>query len=142
MQTGLVRECRRANVRRLRVHRPIQYLGNKVAYLCQSLQAAVGQARVVHFQLQVWNDGGQVGVTRSLAQAIEGALHVTSTALHGGQRVGDCATRVVVTMDADRCIVTDVLFHCCNNVEHFVRKRSAVRVAQHQVRCAVDDCGL
>ena len=92
--------------------------------------------------MQVWNDGGQVGVTRSLAQAIEGALHVTSTALHGGQRVGNCATRVVMTMDADRCVVTNVLLHCCNNVEHFVRKRSAIRVAKHQVRCAVDDCGL
>ena len=37
VQTGLVCEGRRTNVRRLRVHWPVQYLGNKVAYLCQSL---------------------------------------------------------------------------------------------------------
>ena len=60
----------------------------------------VGQHRPVALELEVGDDGEEVGVAGALAVAVERALHVGGARVDGGQRVGHRAAGVVVAVDA------------------------------------------
>ena len=59
-----------------------------------------------------------------------------------GHRVGDGAAGVVVAVDADGDVGTDVGDHRGGGRLDLLRQRAAVRVAQHDVSGAADDRGL
>ena len=61
------------------------------------------------------------------------------TTVHCSKRVGYRATRVVVAMDTNDDVIANVSLHCANDVLHFKWQRATICVAQHQVRCAIDD---
>ena len=128
--------------RRLRVDRPVQGLGHVVADRGQPLDPPLGQTLVSHLQLQVRDDRRQVGVAGALPQPVERALHVTGTGFDRSDRVGDRTAGVVVAVDPDDRVVADVGLHVGDDLSDLVRQRATVRVAQHEVRGAVDDRGL
>ena len=55
----------------------------------------------VQLELEVGDDGDEVGVAGALAVAVDAALHVARPRGDGGQRVGHGAAAVVVGVDAD-----------------------------------------
>jgi hypothetical protein len=142
VEAGLVGEGRRADVRRLRVERPVEHLGDVVAHRGQALEPAGGQAVEAELELQVRDDGRQVGVARALAEAVEGALHLAHAGEHGGHGVGDGTARVVMAVDAERGVAADVTVHRGDDLADLVRQAAAVRVAQHEVRRPTDDGGF
>ena len=50
-------------------------------------------------ELEVGDDGDQVGIARALAVPVDAALHVGGTGIDGRHRVGDRAAGVVVAVD-------------------------------------------
>jgi hypothetical protein len=58
------------------------------------------QQRHTLLDLQVRDDGEDVGVAGALAVAVDGALHVRGAGVDGRHRVGDRAPGVVVAVDA------------------------------------------
>ncbi len=142
VQAGLVRERRRSDVRSLRVDGAVEGLRDVVTDRGQTLDAAVGQTGVAELELQVRDDRGEVGVAGALAQPVERALHVARAGLDGGHRVGDRAARVVVAVDPDHRVVTDVGLDVGDDPMDFARQGSTVGVAEHEVARAVDDRGL
>ena len=113
VQTGLVGERRRPDVRRLRVDRPVERLGDAVRHHGEPLHASLRQAHVVLLELQVGDDRREVGVAGALTEPVQRALDVAGAAPHRRHRVGDGAARVVVAVDADRDVAADVGVHRC-----------------------------
>ena len=134
VQSRLVREGRRPDVRRLRVHRPVEHLGDVVADGGEPLEAPLGEAAHAEFQLEVGDHRREVGVAGALAEAVERALHVAGAREHRRHRVGHRATRVVVAVDADQRVAAHVGAHVGDDLAHLVGQRPAVGVAQHDVR--------
>ena len=60
-----------------------------------------GSTLPVQLELEVGDDGDEVGVAGALAVAVDAALHVARPGGDGGQRVGHGAAAVVVGVDAD-----------------------------------------
>ena len=61
---------------------------------------------------------------------------------HRRHAVGYRAAGVVVAMDADDHVVTNVAMHGANDGLNLVWQRTAVGVAQHKVARTLDDCGF
>ncbi len=139
MQASLVGKSRCTNIWRLRIERTVQHFGNKIAHRSEALQSRFWQAIKSHLQLQVWNHGGEIGVSRSLTKTIQCSLYVTSTALHCSKRVGNCATRVIMAMDSDGCIGSDVSLYFAHDAHDIVGQRSTIGVTQHQMRRTAHD---
>src|SRR5437763_11680366 len=76
-------------------------LGDKAASGAQAREPLAADRGVAEFQLEVGDDGGEIGVAAALAVAVHTALDVRSARLDGGDTVGDRGIGVVVGMDAD-----------------------------------------
>ena len=129
VQTRLVGEGGRTDVRLTRVGRDVRELADRVGDARALPQPPVGEHRPGALELEVGDDGHQVGVAGALAVAVEGALHVRRTGVDGGQRVGDGATRVVVAVDAQPG--TGRLAYRVDDVGDLVGQHPAVGVAQY-----------
>ncbi len=79
---------------------------------------------------EVGYDGGQVGVARPLAVAVDAPLDVGGADRHAGQRVGHRAATVVVEVDPD--LGLEAVEHGAHDPLHLVGQGSAVGVAQDQ----------
>ena len=121
VQAGLVSERRRADIRSLGVDRTVERLGNVVTHGGQPFDATVGQAGVAELELQVRDHRGEVGVAGALTETVERALHVPGAGLDRGHRVGDRAAGVVVAVDADDGVVTDVRLDVGDDAMHVAR---------------------
>ena len=75
---------------------------------------------VAHLQDQRRDDGDQVGVTATFAEAVQGPLHVAHPGAHGGQRDGDGVAGVIVGVDAET-ITGNVFDDLCDDVLGLVR---------------------
>ncbi len=113
-----------------------------VAHRGEPLDATLRQALVAELELQVRDDRREVRVAGALAEAVERSLHMAGAGLDGRHRVGHGATGVVVAVDADDRVVADVGLDVGDDSTDLTRQRSAVGVAQHEMRCAVDDCSF
>jgi len=87
-----------------------------------------------HLELERGDDRGKVRVAGALAVAVHRALHVHAAGLDGDERIGYRAARVVVRVDAERHVEYER--HLAHDLQHLVRHRSAVRVAEHDRRGA------
>ena len=101
VQPGLVRERRRADVRLARGRREVGDLGDRVRDPGGVLEQPGREHLPVQLELEVGDDGDQVGVAGALAVAVDRALDVRRACVDGGQGVGDRAAGVVVAVDAD-----------------------------------------
>ncbi len=138
VQAGLVGERRGADVRRLRVERPVEHLGDVVADRGEPLDAPLRQALQPDLELQVGDHRGEVAVAGPFAEPVQRALHLASAGAHRGHRVGHRAAGVVMAVDADDHVVADVAVDLADDLLDLVGQRAAVGVAQHDVRRAVD----
>ncbi len=127
---------------RLRIDRPVERFGDVVAHGRQPLDAPVGQARVAELELQVGDHGGEVRVPGAFTEPVERPLDVAGSRGDRGHRVGDRAAGVVVAVDADDRVVTDVRLDVGDDTADLVGQGAAVGVAQHEVRRTVDDRGF
>ena len=111
VEARLVGERRRAHVRRLRVERPVEQLGDVVAHRRQPLEPSVRQHVEAHLQLEVRDHRREVGVAGALAEAVHASLHLARARPHRGHGVGDGAAGVVVAVDGDDDVVAEVRLH-------------------------------
>ena len=80
------------------------------------------KAGVVLLKLEIRDDRCEVGVASALTQTIQGALHVARTSSNCRHRVCDRASGVIMAVDSDRCIVTDVCIDLGHDVFNLVRQ--------------------
>ncbi len=139
VQSGLVRERRGPDIRSLGVEWTIQNLSNVIADRRETRQTTLRETRVSHLQLEIRDHGGEVGVSRALAETVQRALHVTHPCTHRCHGVGNRTTSVVVAMDSESRVGADVRTDGCDDVVHFVWQRSTVRVTHDEMRRAVHD---
>ena len=76
--------------------RHIGNLAHVAGKLGELLEALLGNARIVHFQLEVSNNGNQVHVSTPLSISIDCALYHLSPCLDCRQRIGQGEPAVVV----------------------------------------------
>ena len=138
VEAGLVGEGPGADVGRLRADRPVEQLGDVVADARQLGQPAVGEAAIAELQLEVADDRREVGVAGALADAGQRPLDVARSPGDGGHRVGHGAAGVVVAVDADRDVATDVGDDGGGRRFDLMRQRAAVGVAEHDMAGAAD----
>ena len=128
VQPGLVRERRRADVGLARGRRDVGDLGDGVRDAGRLVEQALRQHAAVQLELEVGDDGDEVGVAGALAVAVDAALHVARAGGDRGQRVGDGAAGVVVGVDADPG--AGRLDHVEHDVGDPVGQHAAVGVAE------------
>ena len=88
-------------------------------------------AFVPALELQIADDGGEVGVAAPLAEAQKGALHLLCARLHRLDGVRHRQPAVVVAVDGDDD-VGEALAHGAGDAVRFVREDAAVGIAQAQ----------
>ena len=101
MQAGLVRERARADVGLPAVRRHVGHLADGVRQPGRVAEPLGRDDLVAGLELEVRDDGEDVGVAGALAVAVHGALDVARAGLDRRQRVGDGAAGVVVAVDAE-----------------------------------------
>ena len=115
-------ECGGSNIWRLRIHRSVEGLCDAVRYRSEANETILREAGVVLLQLEVRDDRRQVCVACALTQTIQGALHVARTSSNCRHRVCDRASGVVMAVDSDRCIATDVCIDLGHDVFNLMRQ--------------------
>lgn len=90
-----------------------------------------GDAPDAHLQLQVGDQGAQVGVAAALPDAKQRPLDLAGTSLHGRQGAGDGAARVVVGVDGD-AVFREGGDDVAHSLLDLVGKASSPRLAQHE----------
>ena len=128
VQAGLVGERRAADVRLPRRRREVRDLGDRVRDPGRVGEQALRQHPLVQLELEVGDDGDEVGVAGALAVPVDRALHVRGAGVDGGQGVGDRAAGVVVAVDADPHL--GVLAHVVHDVGDPAGQHAAVGVAE------------
>ena len=129
-----MRERRGADVRLARGRRHVGDLRDGVGDPGRVAEPAGGEHLPTELDLEVGDDGEQVGVAGALAVAVDRALHVGGAGVDGREGVGHRTAGVVVAVDAD----ADArgLDHVVHDVRHPGRQHAAVGVAQGDDRGA------
>ena len=109
------------DVGRLRVERHVHQLGHVVRDGREPLQPVGGDGLDPHLQGEVRDDRGEVAVAGALAVAVDGALHLDGAAADAGERVGHAGAGVVVEVDGDADVATEVRDHLADDVLDLVR---------------------
>ena len=114
--------------------RQVGQFGDVPAHRSEAGQLLGTHGGVAQLQLQVGEDGRQVGVAAPLAVAVHAALHVRGAGFHGGDRVGHGQVGIVMRMDADHAV--EALAHFRHGVHQPEGDGAAVGVAEAQHRGA------
>ena len=125
--------------RRLRVDGPVQGLGHVVTHGRQPLDPTLGQTPYPIFSCRFGMTVDRLVLPVRSPRPLSVPCTCPSSGLDRSDRVGDRTPGVVVAVDADDRIVADVRLHVGDDLSDLVRQRAAVRVAQDEVRRAVDD---
>src|SRR5487761_2300855 len=104
MDAALVRKGAVADVRRMVVVLQVDDFRDKMSERSQFAQLFSADNLAVHLELQIGDDGGQVGIADAFTVTVDGALHLSASAAHGRQRIGYAATAVVVAVYAQRFV--------------------------------------
>ena len=128
VQAALVRERRRARVGMMVRHRQVARFGHELRHAGQVAQPLLAHARAAHLQLEVGDDGEQVGIAHAFAEPVHRALHLGYAGAHSGKRVRHSAARIVVAMDA-QLLAGQLARDRGHDGIHLVRQRAAVRLA-------------
>jgi hypothetical protein len=97
----LCAERTRADVRLLRVRWEIRQLLRETRYLREVAELLVAHHVQAHLQLQVADDGDDVGVAGALTPAVQARLHLRGAGADGDEGVRHGLVGVVVGVDAD-----------------------------------------
>ena len=100
--------------------------------LGEPLQVAGVQARQPHLQLEVGDDGAEVGVAAALAHAVDGPLDLAAPQFHRGDGVGHGQFRIVVGVDSQGGL-GETFLHRLDDLDQLAGQGAAVGVAQYQV---------
>src|SRR5271167_163215 len=99
-----MRERAAADVRLARERRDVGELVDQRRDLAHRLELRGRHAMVAELELEVRDDRDEVRVAASLAETVDGALHLRRARLYTGKRVGDRDFRIVVTVNSERTI--------------------------------------
>ena len=140
MLPALVGEGRGADVRCGVRRRHVGDLGDVAGDDGQAAELLLAHHRHPHLQLEVGDEGAEVGVARALAVAVGAALDMGRTGSDRRQGVGDGAAGVVVAVDPrHRAEAVDDL---CHHLLHVVWERSPAGVAEGDNLGAGLECRL
>jgi hypothetical protein len=131
MDAALVGEGGMAGVGLVIVVLQVGDFGDEARQTGQLAQAFVRQHRMAHLQLQIGQEGDQIGIADPLAVAVDGALHHRRAGTHRRQRIGHRAAAVVVAVHAEPHI-REARHHRAGDGLHLPGQLAAVGFAQHQ----------
>ena len=134
VHAALVGEGVAADVGRLLVVRHVGNVADRTGHRRQLLHPFRRNALETEFELQVGDDGAQIGIAAALANAVDGALHLGRARLHRHDRVGHRHFAIVVAVDADRH--REQRLDPGGDVENVAGERAAVGVTQTETVCA------
>jgi hypothetical protein len=83
---------------------------------------------MAHLQLEIRQNGAEVGVAAPLAIAIHTTLHVRCSGIHGGECIGDGDIGIVVSVNAD--YAGKPIPHQRDDFCNPMRQRAAIGVAE------------
>ena len=101
VRAALVGEGRGADPRTTRIGGEVGDAVDEAGQAGEALQRGRGDALPAELQLGARDDGGEVAVSGTLADAVDGTLDMGSTGFERGEGVGEAETGVVMRMDAD-----------------------------------------
>ena len=130
VHAAFVREGAVADERLIVAHRQIGQLGDEARDGGQGLQLLAADGGVAQLQLQIGDDGHDVGVAAALAVAVHAALHVGAAGFHRGDGIGHGDVAIVMRVDADDAV--EALANFRNHFDDAMRQIAAVGVAQAQ----------
>ena len=87
-------------------------------------------AGVSELELQIGEDGREVRVAATLAEAAERALHMRGAGADGGYGVGHGKAAVVMCVDADGAASAEAVYHRARGLRHLLREGPAIRLAK------------
>ena len=120
----------RAHEGLLRVRSDVDQLGDVVRHRGEQRQPVGWDGRHLELEREVGHHRGQVGISGTLAVAVDAPLHVGGAHRHPGQRVRHRAPAVVVEVHAD--LGLEAVDDAADDALDLVGQRASVRVAQHQ----------
>ena len=104
VDSAFVREGAAADVGLIVAHRQVGELGDKSRDSGQVHKLVAADGGVAEFQLEVRDDGRQVGTAAAFPVAVHGALDVRESGFYSGQRVSHGDIRIVVGVDAQDAV--------------------------------------
>lgn len=109
-------------------HRQVACLGHELRHAGQIAQPLLAHAGTAHLQLEIGDDGEQVGIAHAFAEPVHRALHLSCAGTHSGKRVRHSAARIVVAVNA-QLLAGQLARDRGHDGLHLVRQRAAVRLA-------------
>src|SRR2546428_1759214 len=101
----------------------------KASRFVQLLQTLATDSFVSELQLQVWDDGTEVGIAAAFAVTIDRSLHVNRSGRNRRKGVRHGQLSIVMAVYAERHF--DLCNDCPRDARHVVWKAATVRVAKH-----------
>ena len=136
MQAAFVSKGFLSHIGGARIRRAIQNIINLVRESSQLPQSVIVNSSLhAHLHHEIGNDGDQIGVAASLAQSIEGPLHMTRARSHCRERIGNRLPGVIVGVNSHHTIGM-LHHHLLCDAFHLIAHCAAIGVTQHQHRCA------
>ena len=134
MEPALVRESRRAHIRRADVVRHIRQFVHEMREVAQP--GEIEPEVEAHLELEIRHDRREVAVAHALAVAIDRPLHLHRAGTHRGKRIGHAHAAVIVRVDAHG--LTEFGDDLARHPFDKIRQVSAIRFAKHdQVRTGI-----
>ena len=130
-----------AHVGLIAVGAHVGQLIDKAGEFAEALEVGLTEAIYAHLELQIGDDGAEIGVAAALPHAVDGPLDLVAARLHRGQGVGHRQLGVVVGVDAQGDL-GKALFHGFDDLHQVRGDGAAVGVAEHQTLGAALHRGL
>ncbi|MMZ60517.1 hypothetical protein D1872_226160 [compost metagenome] len=131
MDAALVGEGRRPHIRLVDRHVNIGDFADVTRRIGQLLQLVLLQNLVAQLELEVGNDGAQIGVAAALAVTVHRSLDLFRAGPYRAKRIGHRQLAIVMGVNAQTGVCHASCQHA-DDVMHFMRHRSAVRVAHDE----------
>src|SRR5690625_255216 len=130
MNTAFMSKCTLSNIRLLIVRDEIARFAHKRWRGGELRRSLIGDAVIVHFELQIWNHRTEIGISAPLPVTVDRSLNMDGASPDCGQCVGNCQFGVVMGMDPQRS--GGLLSYFRDNLRYFVRECSTIGVAEYQ----------
>ena len=108
--------------------RQVGQFGDEARHVGEADELVLADGGVAQLQLQIGDDGAEIGVAAALAVSVDAALHVRGAGFHGGQRVGHRHVGIVVGVDAQDAV--EALAHFGEDLDQAAGERAAVGIAE------------